>query len=156
MAPQPCAGVGGALPAEMASVLLGGLPAFDRKELLTPAMLTPTFAAADARGAAAKAALKEARTGAYGSAAMTALGDGDQALASFLKGLDFLSQSQLDRAAVQFQSSMQQAPDFAPARVYLGAAWPKPIATRKPPGCCKVPAAIRRWRRSDALPAKSG
>jgi VWFA-related protein len=118
----PVAGAGGALPAEMASLLLGGLPAFDRKELLSPAMLAPSFAAAEARGAAAKAALKEARTGAYGAAAMTALTDGDQALASFLKGLDLLSQSQLDRAAVQFQSSMQQAPAFAPARLYLGAA----------------------------------
>jgi VWFA-related protein len=114
--------IGGALPLEMASLLLGGLPAFDRKEVLSPTMLAPAFTAAEARGAAAKAALKEARAGAYGTAAMTALGDGDQALASFLKGLELLSQSQLDRAAIQFQSSMQQAPNFVPARVYLGAA----------------------------------
>ena len=116
------AAVGSALPAEMASLLLGGLPAFDRKELLTPTMLSPALAAAEARGTTAKTALKEARSGAYGAAAMTALGEGDQVLASFLKGLDLLSQSQLDRAAVQFQSSMQQAPNFAPARLYLGAA----------------------------------
>ncbi len=113
--------IGGGLPAEMASLLVGGLPAFDRKEVLSPSVLTPTFAAAEARGTVAKGALKEARTGAYGAAAMTALTEGDQALASFLKGLDLLSQSQLDRAAVQFQSSMQQAPTFAPARLYLGA-----------------------------------
>ncbi|MGH9385316.1 MAG: hypothetical protein ACRD2N_13620, partial [Vicinamibacterales bacterium] len=118
----PVAGVGGALPVEMASLLLGGLPAFDRKEMLSPAVLSSAFAAAEARGASAKTALKEARTGAYGAAAITALTEGDQALASFLKGIELLSQSQLDRAAVQFQSSMQQAPSFAPARLYLGAA----------------------------------
>jgi hypothetical protein len=114
--------MGGALPVEMASVLLGGLPAFDRKELLSPAMLAPSFAAAESRSAGAKAAVKEARSGAYGAAAMTALGEGDQALASFLKGLELLSQSQLDRAAIQFQSSMQQTPPFTPSRLYLGAA----------------------------------
>jgi hypothetical protein len=112
----------GGLPLEMASLLLGGLPAFDKKELLSPAMLAPSFAAAEARGAGAKAAVKEARAGAYGAAAMTALGEGDQALASFLKGLDLLSQSQLDRAAIQFQSSMQQTRPFTPSRLYLGAA----------------------------------
>ncbi len=112
----------GALPGEMAMVLLGGLSPFDRKELLSPAMIASAFAAADARATGSKAALKEARGGDLGAAAMTALGEGDQALASFLKGLDLLQQSQLDRAAVQFQSSMQMAPSFAPARLYLGAA----------------------------------
>ncbi|MEO8679222.1 MAG: VWA domain-containing protein [Vicinamibacterales bacterium] len=116
------AGVGGALPGEMFSVLLGGLPVFDRKELLTPAMLTPVFAAADGRPTGSKAAVKEARGGQLGAAAMTALGDGDQALAAFLKGLDLLQQSQLDRAAVQFRASMELAPAFAPSRLYLGAA----------------------------------
>jgi tetratricopeptide (TPR) repeat protein len=117
----PAAG-SSALPGEMASVLMGGLPVFDRKELLTPAMLTPVFAAAEGRPAASKAAVKEARSGQLGAAAMTALADGDQALAAFLKGLELLQQSQIDRAAVQFQSSMQMAPSFGPPRLYLGAA----------------------------------
>jgi VWFA-related protein len=117
----PAAG-SSALPGEMASVLLGGLPVFDRKELLTPAMLTPVFAAAEGRPAGSKAAVKEARSGQLGAAAMTALSEGDQALAAFLKGLDLLQQSQIDRAAVQFQSSMQIAPSFGPSRLYLGAA----------------------------------
>ena len=85
-APAPPAG--GALPAEMVVVLLGGLPNFDRKELLTPAALTPIFAAAEGRPSASKAAVKQARGGDLGSAAMTALGDGDQALAAFFKGLE--------------------------------------------------------------------
>ena len=118
----PAVAAPGALPGEMAMVLLGGLSPFDRKELLSPGMLTSALAAADARAAGSKAAVKEARAGDLGAAAMTALGDGDQALATFLKGLELMQQSQLDRAAVQFQSSMQMAPSFAPARLYLGAA----------------------------------
>ena len=117
-APAPS---GSAIPGEMAMVLLGGIANFDRKELLTPAALIPMFAAAEGRAAASKPALKEARSGDLGSAAMTALGDGDQALAAFLKGLELLQFSQLEKAAVQFQSAMQMAPAFAPARLYLGA-----------------------------------
>jgi VWFA-related protein len=113
---------GGALPSEMAVVLLGGLSNFDRKELLTPPMLTAMFAAAESRPGGSKAAIKEARGGDLGGAAMTALGDNDQALATFLKGLELYQQAQLDRAATQFQSSMQMAPAFMPSRLYLGAA----------------------------------
>ena len=111
----------GVLPNEMAMVLLGGLGNFDRKELLTPAMLTSMFALADARAAGSKAAVKEARGGDLGAAAMTALGEGDQVLATFLKGLELYQASQLDRAAMQFQNSMQMAPTFAPSRLFLGA-----------------------------------
>jgi VWFA-related protein len=113
---------GGALPAEMAMVLLGGLSNFDRKELLAPAMLTAMFTAAESRAAGSKAAIKEARGGDLGGAAMTALGENDQVLATFLKGLELYQQAQLDRAAIQFQNSMQMAPTFAPSRLYLGAA----------------------------------
>ena len=109
------------MPSEMALVILGGLANFDRKELLTPAMLTSAFAIADARKEGSKAALKEARGGDLGSAAMTALGDGDQVLATFLKGLELYQAAQLDRAAMQFQNSMQMAPTFAPSRLFLGA-----------------------------------
>ncbi len=112
---------GGALPADMVKVLLGGLAAFDRKELLTPAMLTAMFTNADSRANGSKAALKEARGGDLGGAAMTALGEGDQVLAMFLKGLELYQQSQLDRAAMQFQNAMQLGPSFSPSRLYLGA-----------------------------------
>ncbi len=113
---------GGALPAEMAMVLLGGLSNFDRKEMLAPAMLTSMLAAADLRPKGSKAAVKEARGGDLGGAAMTALGENDQVLATFLKGLELYQQAQLDRAVIQFQNSMQMAPAFAPSRLYLGAA----------------------------------
>jgi tetratricopeptide (TPR) repeat protein len=112
---------GGALPAEMAMVLLGGLSNFDRKELLAPAMLTSMFAAAESRPTGSKAAVKEARGGDLGGAAMTALSENDQTLATFLKGLEFYQKAQLDRAAMQFQNSMQMAPTFTPSRLYLGA-----------------------------------
>ncbi len=107
---------------EMALVLLGGLSNFDRRELLTPAMLTSMFALAEGRATGSKAAVKEARGGDLGSAAMTALADDDQALATFLKGLELYQASQLDKAAMQFQNSMQMAPAFAPSRLFLGAA----------------------------------
>jgi VWFA-related protein len=110
------------MPTELAVVILGGLAAFDRKELLTPAMLNSAFAMAEARPTGSKAALKEARGGDLGGAAMTALGEGDQALATFLKGLELYQAAQLDRAAMQFQNSMQMAPAFTPSRLFLGAA----------------------------------
>ena len=112
----------GVVPNEMAMVLLGGIANFDRKALLSPATLTSMFALADARPAGSKAAIKEARGGDLGGAAMTALSENDQVLATFLKGLEFYQASQLDRAAVQFQNSMQMAPAFTPARLFLGAA----------------------------------
>ena len=83
-----------------------------------------TLGVCDRRGAQAtgsKAAVKEARGGDLGAAAMTALGDGDQVLATFLKGLELYQAAQLDRAAMQFQNSMQMAPTFAPSRLFLGA-----------------------------------
>jgi tetratricopeptide (TPR) repeat protein len=103
-------------------LLLGGISNFDRKELLTPAMLSSVFAMADTRAAGSKAALKEARGGDLGGAAMTALGENDQTLAMFLKGLELYQAAQLEKAAVQFTNSMQSAPAFTPSRLYLGAA----------------------------------
>ena len=52
---------------------------------------------------------------------MTALAEGDQVLAMFLKGLEFYQKAELDRAAMQFQNSMQLAPTFAASRLFLGA-----------------------------------
>ena len=112
----------GALTQEIAMVLLGGVANFDRKVLLTPAMLTSMFTIAEGRATGSKTAVKEARGGDLGGAAMTALAENDQVLATFLKGLELYQSAQLDRAAMQFQSSMQMAPTFAPARLFLGAA----------------------------------
>ncbi len=71
-------------------------------------------------GAAAKTAIATARGGKFGPAALAALEAGDQVLAAFLRGIDFFAQGQVDRAAQQFNLAMQQAPTFAPVRMYLG------------------------------------
>jgi hypothetical protein len=107
---------------DMALVFLGALSNFDRKELLAPSMLTAMFTMAEGRATGSKAAIKEARGGDLGGAAMTALSENDQTLATFLKGLELYQSAQLDKAAMQFQNSMQMAPTFAPSRLYLGAA----------------------------------
>ena len=112
---------GGPLPVDMVKVMLGSLTKFDRKEMLAPSTLTPIFAAAESRPTGSKAAIKEARGGDLGGAAMTALAEGDQVLAMFLKGLEFYQKAELDRAAMQFQNSMQLAPTFAASRLFLGA-----------------------------------
>ncbi len=120
-APAGNAPAAGVMSQEMALLLLGGVANFDRKVLLTPAMLTSMFAMADERATGSKAALKEARGGDLGGAAMTALAENDQVLATFLKGLELYQSAQLDKAAIQFQNSMQMAPSFAPSRLFLGA-----------------------------------
>src|SRR5690606_7397725 len=103
------AGVPGAAPAvatipvEMAKLLVGGMPAFDRADVLAPGVMAPAFAAAEARGTPAKAAIEEARTGSLETAAMTALAGGDQVVAAFLMGLGLLSAGETERAIVQFQ-----------------------------------------------------
>jgi VWFA-related protein len=108
------------VPPEFAETLVAGLSPFDQKALLGLPVLNAAYALAEGRGAAAKAAVAEARKGALGAAAMTALEGGDQVSAAFLKGIELLQQGQSSRAAVQFQTAMQQAPQFAPARLYLG------------------------------------
>jgi VWFA-related protein len=109
------------LPAAVFSALLANLPNVDAKELVAPAVLSSVLAAAEKARPAAKSAFAAARAGQLGPAALDALGSGDQAVAAFLRGVDFFGQGQLDRALQQLQVSMQQAPGFAPTRLYLGA-----------------------------------
>ena len=106
----------------MAVVLLGGLVEFRSQGTADAGDADADRSRRPKRGRPArKPAMKEARGGDLGAAAMTALGDGDQVLATFLKGLELYQKAQLDRAAMQFQSSMQMAPTFAPSRLFLGA-----------------------------------
>ena len=88
---------------------------------------------------------------------MTALGEGDQVLATFLKGLELYQAAQLDRAAMQFQNSMQMAPTFAPSRLFLGASLAEGNRHKEAAGLLQ--SAVhrrRRTRRSRASPARSG
>jgi VWFA-related protein len=110
-----------ALPAAVLSALLAGLPAVAASELVTPQVLTAVLDAAEKARPAAKTAYAAARSGKLGPAALDALTSGDQAVAAFLRGVDFFAQGQNDRALQQLQVSMQQAPGFAPTRLYLGA-----------------------------------
>jgi hypothetical protein len=112
-----------ALPMELAQAILKDFPVIERKALLTPDVLTAVLTAAEKSrpGAAAKQAIATARGGKFGPAALTALEGGDQVLAAFLRGVDFFSQGNIERAAQQLQLVMQQAPTFAPVRMYLGA-----------------------------------
>jgi VWFA-related protein len=116
------AAVPSALPSELLGSMLATLPGIDRKELLAPPVLNAVFGAAEQSRPAAKAALASARGGKIGPAALDALAAGDQVIAAFLRGVDLYSQGQNDRAILQLQIAMQGAPNFAPARLYLGAA----------------------------------
>jgi hypothetical protein len=110
------------LPAELLGSMLANLPTFDRKEFLDPSVLSAVFGAAEKARPTAKAALASAKAGKLGPAALEALEAGDQPMAAFIRGVDFFSQGLNDRAMQQFQVAMQQAPTFAPTRLYLGAA----------------------------------
>ena len=111
-----------ALPFELAEAILSDFPMIERKALLTPEVMAAVLANAEKSrpAAGAKAAIATARAGKFGPAALAALEGGDQALAAFLRGIDFFAQGQVDRAAQQFNVAMQQAPTFAPVRMYLG------------------------------------
>lgn len=109
-------------PQELIAALTSDLSPLAPQELLSPAVLSSVLTAAErGRPAAMKGAFQQARGGHMGPAALAALDGGDQPLAAFLKGLDFFGQNQPSHAAQQFQSAMQAAPTFAPARLYLGA-----------------------------------
>jgi VWFA-related protein len=109
------------LPAAVLSALLASLPNVNAKELVAPPVLATVFSAAEQARPAAKAAFASARKGNLGPAALDALSSGDQAAAAFLRGVDLFAQGQNDRALQQLQVAMQQAPGFAPTRLYLGA-----------------------------------
>jgi tetratricopeptide (TPR) repeat protein len=116
------AGARTVLPPAVFSALLANLPTVAAKELVSPAVLSSVLAAAEKARPLAKSAFSSARAGNLGPAALDALASGDQAVAAFLRGVDLFAQGLNDRALQQLQVSMQQAPGFAPTRLYLGAA----------------------------------
>jgi VWFA-related protein len=110
------------VPREFLAGLVNNLPAVPAKDLVSPTVLSTVLTAAETARPGAKAALASARKGGPGPAALEALASGDQAVAAFLRGVDLFAQGQNDRAIQQLQVSLQQAPGFAPTRLYLGAA----------------------------------
>jgi VWFA-related protein len=99
------------------------LPEFDRDAMLARDLMAPMLDSVEARSAALKAAVVEARAGRYGAAALEALGAGDQAAAAFLRGVDFYARGQLDQAATQLNLAAGPRRDFFPAAFFLGAAF---------------------------------
>jgi VWFA-related protein len=97
------------------------LPKFDVAGTLKGELLNQMFDMAEKRSAGLKDAMAEARAGRYGPAALEALTAGDQAVASFLRGVDLLAKGQLDQAATQLQLAAGPRRDFFPAAFYLGA-----------------------------------
>ena len=104
--------------------MLGSLTKFDRKELLSPSTLTPIFAAAESRPTGSKAAISEARGGDLGGAAITALAEGDQVLAMFLKGPSSIRRRNPIAPRCSSRIPMQLAPTAA-SRLFLGATLPR-------------------------------
>jgi len=121
-AADPMLSLPSALSPELRGAMLANLPVVDRQELLASPVMNAVLAATERARPAAKGALASARTGKFGPAALEALAAGDQAVAAFLRGVDFFSQGLMDRALQQFQIAIQQAPGLAPARLFLGAA----------------------------------
>jgi tetratricopeptide (TPR) repeat protein len=108
-------------PAALADALTAAGPEV-ADALGAPEVIGAVLAHAEAARPAARAAFAAARAGRIGSAAVDALAAGDQAVAAFLRGLELFLAGRYDGALTQLQLAMQQAPSFAPARLYLGAA----------------------------------
>jgi VWFA-related protein len=99
------------------------LPPFDRAAVLGRDFLGPMLDSVEKQSPALKDAMIEARAGRYGAAALEALSSGDQAAASFLRGIDFFIKGELDQAATQLQLAAGPRREFFPAAFYLGAAF---------------------------------
>jgi VWFA-related protein len=131
-APEPSA-VAAATPANAAvaapaapvdSGLVGGRPSgFKRDDVLKPDVLRAVYEVMDKNHPSAKGAIARARGGKLAGTALMALDAGDQAAGAILRGLEFLSNGQLDPAATQFGVALRSAPDSALASFYLGACY---------------------------------
>ena len=104
-----------------------------------------------------KAAVKEARGGDLGGAAMTALGEDDQVLATFLKGLELYQAAQLDQRGhavpeLDADGADLRAVAIVPRRRAGGRQSPQRSGGLDP----ERVAPRRRMRRSRGSPAKNG
>jgi tetratricopeptide (TPR) repeat protein len=95
--------------------------AFDAAATLAPGVLGSILDFVERGLPAAKAAVAGAREGQYGVAARTAFEAGEQAAASFLRGLELFTKGQLDQAATHLSAAAGPRRDFFPAAFYLGA-----------------------------------
>lgn len=111
-----------AAPAELLAAVMGSLPAATKDDVLDPATTAALWAAVEqGRSPAVLAAIKTARAGQIVDGALAALSAGDQSVAAFVRGMDFLAQAKIDKAATQFQTAMRIQGSFAAARAMFGA-----------------------------------
>ena len=99
------------------------LPKFDPGSAMARDVLGPMLDLVEKRSPALKDALVEARAGRYGTAAIEALGAGDQTAATFLKGVDLYAKGQLDQAVIQLGLAAGPRREFFPAAFFLGASY---------------------------------
>ena len=112
----------GSAPAELLAAVMGSMPAASKDDLLEPVTVAALWSAAEeGRTPAVLAAIKTARGGQMMDGALAALSAGDQGLAAFVRGMDLLAKTQVDLAAVQFQTAMRIQGGFGAARAMLGA-----------------------------------
>jgi hypothetical protein len=111
-----------ATPPELHAAVSASLPPLSKEDLLDAPTTSALWQAVEqGRSSAVLAAIKTARGGQLTDGALEALTAGDQAVASFLRGMEFFDKAQFDRAATQFESAMRLQGSFAPARAMLGA-----------------------------------
>ncbi|MGD9903460.1 MAG: VWA domain-containing protein [Vicinamibacterales bacterium] len=113
---------GAGAPPELLTAILASLPAVARDDLLDATTTAALWAAAEqGRRPEVLAAIKTARGGQMLDGALAALAAGDQGVAAFVRGMDFLGKGQLTQAATQFETAMRIQASFAAARAMLGA-----------------------------------
>ena len=98
----------------------GAIAEFDPRVAMTSQILGGLLDSVEKQFPDMEGPLAEARAGRYGTAAIEALLGGDQAVAAFLKGLDWYSKGQLSQAATQFEVAAGPRREFFAASFYLG------------------------------------
>jgi VWFA-related protein len=96
-------------------------PAFEAAAAIAPGLLGSILDLVERGLPALTSAVAEARGGQYGAAARAAFEAGEQAAASFLRGLELFTKGQLDQAATHLNAAAGPRRDFFPAAFYLGA-----------------------------------
>jgi tetratricopeptide (TPR) repeat protein len=113
--------------AALATRAVNSVPAFTIDHVLAPhvlgGFLDRVAARPDANSSAVRELLERARTGGVSTLAISEELASQAPVAAFLRGLNLLSQKQLDEAANAFRTAMRASSDFYPAMVYLGACY---------------------------------
>jgi tetratricopeptide (TPR) repeat protein len=113
---------GAGAPGELLAAVLGSLPRATKDDVLDPATTAALWTAAEqGRSPQVLEAIKTARGGQMLEGALSALSAGDQGVAAFVRGIDFLGRGQLEQATTQFQTAMRIQAGFGAARAMLGA-----------------------------------